>query len=75
MGNGNIDVGSKHPTHDGSPGRDSTAGVHGAMAQQGSDSGRGTESVPQKLVHLVGYRDPNARPDAWIRPGFRSVKR
>ena len=47
------------------PGR--RAGVHSAMSQQGNDSGRGTESVPQKLVQLVGYRDPNSYQDASIR--------
>jgi hypothetical protein len=40
----------------------------GAMSEQSADSGRGNEQVPQKLVHLVGYRDPNAGPDPWIRP-------
>jgi hypothetical protein len=36
------------------------------MSQQRGDSGH--ESAPQKLLQLVGYRDPNARPDAWVRP-------
>ena len=36
------------------------AGKCGAMSEQSADSGRGNEQVPQKLVHLVGYRDPNA---------------
>jgi hypothetical protein len=40
----------------------------GAMSEQSADSGRGNEQVPQKLVHLVGCRDPNARLDPWIRP-------
>ncbi len=40
----------------------------GAMSEQSADSGRGNEQVPQKLVHLVGYRDPNARPVPWVRP-------
>lgn len=40
----------------------------GAMSEQSADSGRGNEQVPQKLVHLVGYRDPNARPEPWVRP-------
>jgi hypothetical protein len=40
----------------------------GAMSEQSADSGRGNEQVPQKLVHLVGYRDPNARPELWVRP-------
>jgi hypothetical protein len=47
----------------------------GAMSEQSADSGRGNEQVPQKLVHLVGYRDPTARPDSWVRPGLIPVKR
>jgi hypothetical protein len=47
----------------------------GAMSEQSSDSGRGNEQVPQKLVHLVGYRDPNAGPDPWIRPQPIPAKR
>jgi hypothetical protein len=31
--------------------------ICGAMSQQRGDSGRGNESVPQKLVQLVGCRD------------------
>ena len=42
-------------------------GVCAAMAQQGGDSGRDNESAPQKFVHLVGCRDPNARPEPWVR--------
>jgi hypothetical protein len=38
------------------------------MTQQCGDSGRGTESAPQKFVHLVGCRDPNARPETRVRP-------
>jgi hypothetical protein len=41
-------------------------GVCGAMSQQSADSGN--QSAPQKFVHLVGCRDPNARPEPWIRP-------
>lgn len=40
----------------------------GAMSEQSADSGRGNESVPQKLVQLVGYRDPSARLEPWVRP-------
>jgi hypothetical protein len=40
----------------------------GAMSEQSADSGRGNEQVPQKLVHLVGYRDPNVRTEPWVRP-------
>jgi hypothetical protein len=47
----------------------------GAMSEQSADSGRGNEQVPQKLVHLVGYRDPNAGPDPWIRPQPIPAKR
>ena len=47
----------------------------GAMSEQSADSGRGNEQVPQKLVHLVGYRDPNARPDPWIPPRPIPAKR
>jgi hypothetical protein len=45
------------------------------MSEQSADSGRGNEQVPQKLVQLVGYRDPNARPDPWIRPQLIPAKR
>lgn len=48
--------------------------ICGAMSQQHGDSGRGNESVPQKLVHLVGCRDPNARTGPWIRPRPASLK-
>jgi hypothetical protein len=47
----------------------------GAMSEQSADSGRGNESVPQKLVQLVGYRDPNVRPDPWVRPRLVPVER
>jgi hypothetical protein len=53
----------------------SRAGKCGAMSEQSADSGRGNDSVPQKLVQLVGYRDPNAGPDPWVRPRPIPVKR
>jgi hypothetical protein len=40
--------------------------ICGAMSQQRGDSSH--ESAPQKFVQLVGYRDPSARPDPWVRP-------
>jgi hypothetical protein len=40
----------------------------GAMSQQGSFSYHGNVSVPQKLVHLVGCRDPKVRAEPWTRP-------
>ena len=44
-----------------------TADKCGAMSEQSADSGRGNEQVPQKLVHLVGTRDPSPRLP-WVRP-------
>jgi hypothetical protein len=38
----------------------------GAMSQQCGDSGN--TSTPQKLVQLVGCRDPKARSEPWVRP-------
>jgi hypothetical protein len=49
-------------------------GICGAMSQQHGDSGRGNESVPQKLVQLVGCRDPNTRTEPWVRPRPASSK-
>ena len=40
----------------------------GAMSQQGSFSFHGNEAAPQKLVQLVGCRNPEAVADPWIRP-------
>jgi hypothetical protein len=48
--------------------------VCGAMTQQCGDSGRGNDQTPQKFVHLVGCRDPNARPATRVRPGPAPVK-
>jgi hypothetical protein len=41
-----------------------TCNTQGAMSLQSSDAAHGHESVPQKLLHLVGYRDPHACPAA-----------
>ncbi|MDP1882186.1 MAG: hypothetical protein Q8K88_04815, partial [Bradyrhizobium sp.] len=38
----------------------------GAMSQQCGDSGN--YSTPQKLVQLVGCRDPKASSGPWVRP-------
>jgi hypothetical protein len=40
--------------------------ICGAMSQQCGDNGN--VSAPQKFVHLVGCRDPKARPEPWVRP-------
>jgi hypothetical protein len=52
-----------------------TISICGAMSLQRGDSGRGNESVPQKLVHLVGCRDPNVRLEPWVRPQPIPAKR
>ena len=49
--------------------------ICGAMSQQRGDSGRGNQSAPQKFVQLVGYRDPKARPEPWVRPRPAPAKR
>ena len=36
-------------------------GSQGAMSQQNTDGSGRNELHPQKLVQLVGFRDPNAR--------------
>lgn len=41
----------------------------GAMSQQCGDSGN--YSTPQKLVQLVGCRDPKAGSEPWVRPTVR----
>jgi hypothetical protein len=53
---GNIDVGKKNATPKPGQPKSARTGICGAMTQQRCDSG--TESAPQKLVQLVGYRDP-----------------
>jgi len=55
------------------PKTDST-GFCGAMTEQRHTDGRGeNESAPQKFVHLIGCRDPNARKSR-IRPSAISEK-
>jgi hypothetical protein len=49
--------------------------ICGAMSQQYGDSNRGNESAPQKLVQLVGCRDPKARSEPWVRPLPSPAKR
>ena len=48
--------------------------ICGAMTEQCGDSGRGNDQTPQKFVHLVGCRDPNARPETWVRPDAVPIK-
>jgi hypothetical protein len=58
VGNGNIDVGNKPRK----------AGQRcGAMSEQRGDSGQFCAS-PQKLVHLVGCRDPKMRTELSVQP-------
>jgi hypothetical protein len=63
MDDNTLDVeGSAAPNTDGKQ-------ICGAMAEQAGVSGHhDTESAPQKFLHLVGYRDPNARKEPWVRP-------
>jgi hypothetical protein len=42
--------------------------THGAMSEQSNDAAHGHQSMPQKLVQLVGCRDPNAAAADWHRP-------
>ena len=80
-----IEVGNEAVRQSGQPAIESPAAtsrltkarpaVSGAMAQQGGDFGRGNQSAPQKLLQLVGCRDPNARPEPWGRPRPVPVKR
>jgi hypothetical protein len=66
--NGNIDVGNKT-----APRKAAAPKISGAMSQQCADSGNA--SSPQKLVHLVGCRDPKARPEPWVRTRAAPPKR
>ena len=80
VGNGNIDVGNKTPTRkpgqlriDGpNPLKTERPRIPAAMAQQCGDIGN--QSAPQKFVHLVGCRDPKARPAPWVRPRAAPAK-
>ncbi|MGX9424625.1 hypothetical protein [Bradyrhizobium sp. LeoA1S1] len=62
MGNGNIDVGKETATR--KPGQQQMAG---AMSQQDIHVMGDNECAQQKLVRLVGCRDPQARLQASMR--------
>ncbi|WP_454629012.1 hypothetical protein [Bradyrhizobium cenepequi] len=62
MGNGNIDVGKETATR--KPGQQQ---MTGAMSQQGTRVMGDNECAQQKLVRLVGCRDPQARLQAGMR--------
>jgi hypothetical protein len=51
--------------------------ICGAMTLQSGHSGWGNQSAPQKLLHLVGCREPKAQPELpqRQRPGQGPVKR
>ena len=71
VGNGNMDVGKQAATR--KPGQQQMAG---AMSQQGAHVMGDNECAQQKLVRLVGCRDPNARPGFDIRAKqFGQIKR
>jgi hypothetical protein len=42
--------------------------TQGEMSQQSSEAAHGRDSMPQKLLQLVGCRDPKAGSDPWRRP-------
>jgi hypothetical protein len=67
VGNGNVEVGNQAAARE-SGLTAARPRVCTAMAQQCGDSGRGNQSAPQKLVHLVGCRDLKGRPEPWVRP-------
>ena len=86
MGNGNIDVGTKTParksngpsalrTFETKPLSKERPRICVAMAQQSGDFGRGNQSAPQKLLQLVGCRDPKPRPTPWVCPRAEPLKR
>jgi len=52
----------------GSPQKPDAVRLCGAMSQQHGGGGGAIVSAPQKFVHLVGCRDPNARTAQWGRP-------
>ncbi|MCA1452256.1 hypothetical protein I6F35_03365 [Bradyrhizobium sp. BRP22] len=62
VGNGNIDVGKEAATR--KPGQQQ---MTGAMSQQGTYVMGDNECAQQKLVRLVGCRDPQARLQAGMR--------
>jgi hypothetical protein len=67
--NGNAPIDGENPQTTARP------RICGAMSQQYGDSNRGNEQAPQKLVQLVGWRDPKARSEPWVRPHPGPAKR
>jgi hypothetical protein len=67
---------SGEPGIDGrNPPKTERPGICGAMSLQYGDSGRGNESAPQKLLQLVGCREPKARAETWVRPRASPLKK
>jgi hypothetical protein len=62
VGNGNMGVGKELATR-----KSARQQVAGAMSQQGAHVMGANECAPQKLVRLVGCRDPKIQPE---RAGF-----
>jgi hypothetical protein len=42
--------------------------TQGEMTQQSAEAAHGRDSLPQKLLQLVGCRERKAGPDPWRRP-------
>jgi hypothetical protein len=86
VGDGNFDAGSQTPARktiglsalgigEPKPLSKERPGICVAMAQQSGDFGRGNQSAPQKLLQLVGCREPKARPAPWVRSFAEPAKR
>jgi hypothetical protein len=73
VGDGNIDIGKKTATRDPGQPKPARSGICGAMSQQCGDLGN--QSAPQKFVRLVGYRNPKAPTEPWVRPHLIPAKR
>jgi hypothetical protein len=75
VGNGNVDVGNEAATRKPGQPRTEPPRLGAAMAQQCSDSGRGNQSAPQKLLQLVGCRESKAGPEPKLRRHPNPVQR
>jgi len=69
VGNDDIGVGN------GTAARKPTQQMAGAMSQQGGSVLGDNQCTQQKLVRLVGCRDPKARLKPWVRPRPAPVER
>jgi hypothetical protein len=67
VGHDNTQVGDYSPKK--KSGRPAPArGTQGEMTQQSAEAAHERDSMPQKLLQLVGCRERKAGPDPWRRP-------